>query len=117
MSILIFYVMSFNRGWMCRSCGLATFRRRANRTLLGGWWGVAALGIPVVLLIDRIRLRKVLRLAPPQPTPGVAAELPAPLDPGQPVLLRPGAIVAGAVLALILLIVALGVWAADAPVE
>ncbi|MET7402153.1 hypothetical protein ABZS66_52610 [Dactylosporangium sp. NPDC005572] len=110
-SIAIIYIITSFRGWMCRSCGLATYRARTNRTLAAGWWGISAVGVPILLLIDRLRLRKVLRLAPPVPTPGVAAQLPAPMDPGLPVLRRPGAIVAGVVLAGFLLLVALVVWA------
>jgi hypothetical protein len=79
------------------------FRHHANRTLLGGWWG-GVLAIPIFLLVNRIRLRRVLRLAPPQPTPGVAAHSPAPLDPGKPVIARPGGIMAIVVLSLLVVV-------------
>jgi hypothetical protein len=116
-SIAIVYVISTNRGWFCRSCGLATFRQRTNRSLLAGWWGVGVIGIPILALFNWGRLRKVLRLAPPQPTPGVHAPLRAPLDPGKPVWQRPGAIVAAVVLIALVLFVALGIWASSVPTE
>jgi hypothetical protein len=117
-SAAIFYSVAGNRGWLCRTCGLAVYRRHTNRTLAGGWWGVTATAIPIFLVANRIRLGRVLRLAPPQPTPGVAAFSPVPLDPGKPVLRRPGAIVAIVVLVFAVLSVTLFVWAvASAPVE
>ncbi|WP_433533775.1 hypothetical protein ACQPZK_16355 [Micromonospora sp. CA-249363] len=110
-SIVILYVVSAQRGWMCRACGLSLYRHHTNKTLLAGWWGIGIIGIPIFLGVDRFRLRRILRLAPPQPTPGVAAHLPAPLDPGKPVIQRPGAIVSLILLTLFLLIAACGALA------
>ncbi|MEV4813081.1 hypothetical protein [Micromonospora avicenniae] len=110
-SIVIFYVISSHRGWMCRSCGLAMFRHHANRSLLLGWWGVGVIAVPMLLLIDGFRLRRVLRLDPPRPTPGVAALSPVPLDPGKPVLARPGAILSIVLVSVIVLLVGCGIAA------
>ncbi|MET8086470.1 hypothetical protein [Micromonospora sp. NPDC005237] len=110
-SIVILYVVSSQRGWMCRSCGLAMFRHHTNKTLLAGWWGIGVVGMPILLGIDRLRLRRILRLAPPQPTPGVAASLPAPLDPGKPLIQRPGAIVSLILLTLLVLVIGCGALA------
>ncbi|MGC4857278.1 hypothetical protein ACLQ24_28905 [Micromonospora sp. DT4] len=110
-SIVILYVVSAQRGWMCRTCGLSLYRHYTNKTLLAGWWGIGVIGIPIFLGVDRFRLRRILRLSPPQPTPGVAAHLPAPLDPGKPVIRRPGAIVSLILLTLFLLVAGCGALA------
>ncbi|MEH1165113.1 hypothetical protein V6V47_06980 [Micromonospora sp. CPCC 205539] len=114
-SIVILYVISSQRGWMCRNCGLATFRHHTNKSLVGGWWGIGVIAIPIMLIANRLRLGRILRLAPPQPTPGVAAQLPAPLDPGKPVMTRSGGIVTIVVLASLVLVVACGVLVALLP--
>ncbi|WBB68147.1 hypothetical protein [Micromonospora sp. WMMD812] len=110
-SVVILYIVSSHRGWMCRSCGLAMFRHHTNRSLLGGWWGIGVIAIPIFLLFDRVRLRRVLRLDPPRPTPGVAAHSPVPLDPGKPVLARPGGILAIVLLTLLVVVVGCGIVA------
>ncbi|WP_234582452.1 hypothetical protein [Micromonospora sp. MH99] len=110
-SIVILYVVSSQRGWMCRNCGLAMFRHYTNKTLLAGWWGVGVIGIPIFLGVDRFRLRRILRLAPPQPTPGVAASLPAPLDPGKPLIQRPGAILSIVLVTVLVLVIGCGALA------
>jgi hypothetical protein len=46
------------------------------------------IGAPIMLGLTRYRMRAALRLAPPRPTPGVAAPSAAPLDPGRRVLTR-----------------------------
>lgn len=107
-SLAIFHVVSNDTGWMCRSCGLALYRRHTNRSLLQGWWGVGLVSVPVLLLVNRVRMRPVLRLNPPQPTPGVAALVPVPLDIGPAVRTRPGGIVGLAVLAVLVLLVVVG---------
>jgi len=111
-SFVVLYTISTRRAWMCRSCGIAVHRTLTARMLLGGWWGVGALGIPMMLLINRVRLRRVLRLEPPQGRlPEVTASLPAPLDPGRPVLRRPGGILSVVICTLLVLFVLVGVLA------
>lgn len=105
-SVVVFYVLSTLRGWMCRSCGLATFREQQARTLVRCWWGVSFIGAPLMLLANWLRLRRVLRLDPPRPTAGVAAPAAGPLDPGKPVLARPAGIVGILLGAVALLVVA-----------
>jgi hypothetical protein len=100
LTVIIYYQTGTLRGWMCRSCGLALFRRQMNRTLVGGWWGPGLIAIPIIMLANRLRLRRILKLAPPRPTPGVAAPVPAPMDPGKPVLARGGGIF-GVILAVV----------------
>lgn len=88
-SLAIIYSVGTRKGWMCRSCGLATFRQLVGRTLLLGWWGVGLFAIPVILLANALRLRRVLRLpAPLFRLPEVTAPAPMPLDPGRPMLAR-----------------------------
>jgi hypothetical protein len=102
------------RGPFCRSCGIATFRDMQNRTLLTGWWGVISLLVlgwatPLYNLISR---RRVLRLGPPVRDPAVISPLPEPLPPGRPLWMRPGPVVALAVLTVLatLFVVAVLVW-------
>ncbi len=85
-------VMRFlrRRGVLCRTCGLAVFRRMQADTLAQGWWGPLSLFItPVTLLVNLGALNR-LRTLPP---PATAAWRP-PLDPGRPVLRRPAGLVA-----------------------
>jgi hypothetical protein len=114
-SIAILYIITTNRGTYCRTCGLALFRERTNRSLMAGWWGVGVIAIPILGLFNWLRLRTLLQLAPPQPTPGVSAQLRAPLDPGKTVLQRPGAIVTAVLLVLLIAFIAFGIWASSGP--
>jgi hypothetical protein len=80
------------RGPFCRDCGLHTFRRQTTRTLTGGWCSVGALILTPIFLLMNIAARgKVADLPAPQPQGGHRAQVP--LDPGPPVLQRPGAYV------------------------
>ncbi len=88
-SAVILYWVGTMQGWMCGMCGLAVFRQQTSRTLIGCWWGVGVVGAPIILVANRMRLRRTLRLDPPRPTPGVAGQVAAPLDPGRSVLRRP----------------------------
>ncbi|GIJ61474.1 hypothetical protein [Virgisporangium aurantiacum] len=110
-SAAVFHWTSAERGWRCRDCALATYRHLTARTLLGCWWGVGVIGGPVVVLANRLRMRPALRLGPPQPTPGVAALSPRPLDPGPRVLARPGGIVGTLVGVVLTLLVAFVIFA------
>jgi hypothetical protein len=115
LSIAIIYRVSTVQGWMCRACGLAVFRSQNSRTLAGCWWGLGIIGAPILLIANRVKLGRVLRLAPPQPTPHVAAQVSAPLDPGKAVLLRGSGIFALAMCALILLVIGVGALALASP--
>ena len=110
-SLAVFHWTSAERGWRCRDCALATYRQLTARTLLGCWWGVGVIGGPIVVLANRLRMRPALRLGRPQPTPGVAAPLHRPLDPGPRVLARPGGIVGTVVGVVLVLAVAFIVFA------
>jgi len=77
------------KGPFCRDCGLAMFRQMTSNTLAFGWWGWLSFFItPVVVLINLVRRGKVASLAAPQRVPGIVPQIPAPLNPGKPVLGR-----------------------------
>jgi hypothetical protein len=96
------------KGPYCRDCGLSTFRRMTERTLIQGWWGYGSSIItPITVLINLIRRDKVASLAPPQRHPALAGQLPAPMDPGPPLLARPMALVGLAIPVVLLMIVIL----------
>lgn len=101
LTVAVFYRLSTLRGWMCRLCGLAVFRSQTSRTLVGCWWGPGVIATPIILIANRLRLRRVLRLDPPRPIPGVAASVPTAMDPGAPVLARPSGIFALVMLAMV----------------
>jgi hypothetical protein len=93
-----------NKGPFCRDCGTALLRHHQNNTLFQGWFGLFSFFItPVTLLLNLAAWRKVKALGAPQRTPGVESKIPAPLDPGKPLLRRPGPYVAGAVVAAVLI--------------
>jgi hypothetical protein len=80
------------KGPFCRDCGLATFRDMTAKTLVQGWYGYASFVItPFTVLLNLLRREKVAALAPPQPV-GYGQSR-RPMDPGQPLLSRPMAIV------------------------
>jgi hypothetical protein len=106
-SVAVFHWTSTVRSWMCRDCALATYRQLTARTLLGCWWGVGVVGGPIIVLVNRLRLRPALRLGHPQPAPGVAAPMSRPLDPGPRVLARPGGMVGLAMTVVLAVLVAL----------
>jgi hypothetical protein len=108
-SFVIFYSIGTRSAYLCRSCGLATYRDLVSRTLVRGWWGVGLFGVPVILLMNWIRLLRVLRLQPPQGRPPeVAPVIPAPLDPGRRVLARGSGIFALCLCGLLVLLVLAG---------
>lgn len=104
-------LMSFlhMKGPFCRDCGLATFRRMTANTLLVGWWGWASVFItPITVLINLVRRGKVANLAAPQRVPGIVPQIPAPLNPGKPVLARPQALAGiGAVVVILVALIGL----------
>jgi hypothetical protein len=89
------------RGPFCRDCGLHTWRRMTDTTLLRGWLGVASFFIaPITVLINLVNLRKLTSLPPPDTKYAVGR----PADPGPGLFKRPGVYVYAGVLAVLLLI-------------
>jgi hypothetical protein len=109
---LIWMVHKTNKGPFCRDCGTALLRHHQNSTLFQGWFGIFSFFItPITLLLNLVAWRKVKALGPPQRDPNVESKIPAPLNPGKPLLRRPGPYIAGAVVAAV--IVFFAVQAAD----
>jgi hypothetical protein len=108
---LLWMVHRTNKGPFCRDCGTALLRHHQNNTLLQGWFGIFSFFItPITLLLNIVPWRNLKSLGPPHREPGVESKIPAPLNPGNPVIRRPGPYVAGGVVAAV--IVFLGVQAA-----
>ena len=109
---LLWMVHKTNKGPFCRDCGTALLRHHQNSTLFQGWFGIFSFFItPITLLLNLGAWRKVKALGPPQRDPSVESKIPAPLNPGKPLLRRPGPYVGAVVVAAVL--VFLGVQAAD----
>lgn len=106
-SVVILYWIGTVKGWMCRTCGLAVFRQQIGRTLVGCWWGVGVISVPIFLILNRVRLNRTLQLEAPRPTPGVAAQVGAPLDPGRSVFRRRSGIFGLMMAAIVIPLVAL----------
>jgi hypothetical protein len=89
------------KGPFCRNCGLSTWRRMTNTTLLRGWLGVFSFFIaPITVLVNLINLHKLTSLAPPDQSYAVRQ----PADPGSGLFKRAGVYVYAAVLAVVLLV-------------
>lgn len=89
------------KGPFCRDCGLYTWRRMTNETLLRGWLGIFSFFIaPVTALINVVNRPKVDRLPPPEP--GTAVRQPG--DPGAGMFHRPGVYVYAVVILLAIVI-------------
>lgn len=110
--ILVMRFLSL-RGPFCRDCGVATFRRMTERTLVQGWWGfLSSVITPVVVLMNLVLRHKVASLAAPVRVPGAPAVQNAPMNPGAPLLARPLALV-GLAIPVILLVVLIAVSASS----
>ena len=104
---LLWMVHKTNKGPFCRDCGTALLRHHQNNTLSQGWFGIFSFFItPVTLLLNLGAWRKVKALGPPQRVPNVQSKIPAPLNPGKPLLRRPGPYVGAVVLAGVLVFLA-----------
>jgi hypothetical protein len=91
--LVIAYQVNTYRGWLCRNCGLAIYRKQTVRTLVRGWWSLTGLAVvPMFLLIYLIQWVRLTRLPAPRPSPGVRGPNPGPADPGRPVFRRPVAL-------------------------
>jgi hypothetical protein len=109
---LLWMVHKTNKGPFCRDCGTALLRHHQNSTLYQGWFGIFSFFItPITLLLNLGAWRKVKALGPPQRDPNVESKIPAPLNPGKPLLRRPGPYVAGVVVAAV--VVFFGIQRAD----
>jgi hypothetical protein len=100
---ILWMVHRTNKGPFCRDCGTALLRHHQNNTLVQGWFGIFSFFItPVTLLLNLSAWRKVKALGPPHRDPNVESKIPAPLNPGKPLLRRPGLYVGGVVVAAVL---------------
>jgi hypothetical protein len=103
-------VMQFRslEGPFCRDCGLAVFRHMTAETMWQGWWGVASFFItPIVLLINVFLRNRIVALPQPQPNPwGTNGR---PMDPGRPLLFRPGALIGLAAILILVCALALSI--------
>jgi hypothetical protein len=88
--------MLFWRTWrqldrrLCRSCGLAAFRKMTNRTLVLGWWGTISFFVNWYYLVQNLASRaRIARLAAPRAALGTAQTSQA-ADPGRSLFLRAG---------------------------
>lgn len=107
-SFLVFMRYTTWNGWMCRDCAEAVHIEADAKTMKGIWWGPASIVFWVFLWMNKARMRKVRGLEEPHRTPGVEAELDAPMVSGVPWTKRRGPVVATAVFsALWLLVIAL----------
>lgn len=100
---LLWMVHKTNKGPFCRDCGTALLRHHQNSTLFQGWFGLFSFFItPITLLLNLNAWRKVKALGAPQRDPAVESKIPAPLNPGQPLLRRPGPYVGAVVVAAVI---------------
>jgi hypothetical protein len=91
--LILAYQITTYKGWICRDCGMSLHRDQTASTLKSGWWSLTSLFVvPIFLLVNLIQWIRLTRLAPPQPTPGVAAPNPRPANPGRPLFKRPVAL-------------------------
>ena len=91
-------------GELCRDCGIALFRQYMNWTLGLGWWGVLAFYAnfyPIIL--NLIAYSRVVNSRPGRRPRNVDTPLLKPMDPGQPLVKRPGIWAAPSALVVILL--------------
>ena len=91
-------------GPFCRDCGIAAFRNMTAKTLIQGWYGYASAVItPITVLINMTRRGKVASLAAPVPPPDGPSRHPA--DPGDPLFMRPTALIGMAIPVLIIAVI------------
>ncbi|WP_018349944.1 hypothetical protein [Longispora albida] len=102
-------------GPFCRDCGIAVFRQMSGKMLYQGWWGPLSLVIcPIMLIVNLVSRLRLGGLRAPSPVPGVAAQLPAPMDAGKPLYRRP--VIAGLIIPVVAF-AAIGVAIASAPAK
>ncbi len=105
-TIVIGVQVSTISGRYCRDCGLAHYRAQTKSALLGGWWGLPAVVLPLLLIMNVVGAKKIERLAPATSVPASAlrpgAQYSPPLVPGTPVSRSPALIVPLLMLALVI---------------
>jgi hypothetical protein len=75
----------------CRQCALAMGRAQQNRTLVTGWWGIAAIFTNFAVVWRNAQLlRRAKQLPAPEQDPAVVAPLPFPAADTKSVFLRGG---------------------------
>lgn len=88
---IIWMTHKTNKGPFCRDCGIALLRHHTNSTLYQGWFGIFSFFMtPITLLLNLNAWRTLKGLAAPQRDPSVQSRIPAPLNPGKPLVNRPG---------------------------
>jgi hypothetical protein len=105
-------VMQFRslEGPFCRDCGRGAFRQLTSDTMWQGWWGLASFFItPIILLLNAVRIGRVSGLDAPRPNPWAPSR--PPMDPGKPLMRRPGALV-GLIPLLVFVLAALAILTA-----
>ena len=81
-------------GTFCRNCGLSLGRTLANRSLWTGWWGMISFVVNIGYVLGNAgTLLRIGTLAKPRGGFGT-------MDPGRPMLLRSGALVLAAIVAI-----------------
>ncbi|MFJ9809919.1 hypothetical protein ACIRTB_17010 [Streptomyces sp. NPDC101158] len=85
------------RGVLCRTCGLAVYRKMTSETLVTGWWGLLSFFVTPFVVLGNLGARAAFRRLP-EP---YGAQRP-PLDPGRRVLRRAPAMLVLTPLALAL---------------
>ena len=99
---VVWMVHKTTKGPFCRDCGTALLRHQQNSTLFQGWFGIFSFFItPITLLLNLSAWQKIRALAAPHRDPGTQSRLEAPLNPGKPLLRRPGPYVGGVVIAAV----------------
>jgi hypothetical protein len=93
LGIIIYGQIRSHRGVLCRDCGLSSFRRLTNQTLLAGWWSVVGFFMNIAAVINNWNQWRMLRRLAPPTRSGQYPPLPA----GRPLYQRPGVFVATAV--------------------
>lgn len=97
---ILWMVHKTYKGPFCRDCGMAMFREHQNGTLFQGWFGMFSFFItPITLLLNLVAWERLRALGPPQRDSQVKSRIPAPLNPGKPLLSRVGPYVAVVVVA------------------
>jgi hypothetical protein len=109
-AFVIFGITKTLRAVLCRSCGLALFRRYMNRTLATGWWGVIHFFINWFAVITNLVAWSNLR-ALPQESGGTGR----PLAPGRPLYFNYGLWIPVVVVALLVALLLPGVIADSQP--
>jgi len=97
LAFLIVWQVQTRMGFYCRDCGVAIHREMTKFTMVAGWWGFAALGALMVILMNASAAARLERLPSPAYRPA------RPLTPGPPISRSPALI--GPLLLLTLVLV------------